>query len=103
MSFRKPITTFGGLILWNNIQQNTYFIIQEHKIGFPAWPYRYRILMRENRMEIASSNDLAEIEMDWRYLEDFAVPQLNEKIDVYGEIKKLDPLNLVIDIIKKFI
>lgn len=31
--------------------------MQEHKVGMPIWPYKYRILMRKNRMEIANSND----------------------------------------------
>jgi len=30
MTFRKPITTLGGLIWWSNINQNGFFIIQEH-------------------------------------------------------------------------
>lgn len=57
MAFRKPISTLGGLTFWNNIKQNEFFIMQEHKVGFPIWPYKYRITMRENRMEIANSND----------------------------------------------
>jgi hypothetical protein len=32
MAFRKPITTLGGLMWWNNIKQNKYFIMQEHKV-----------------------------------------------------------------------
>lgn len=82
MAFRKPITTLGGLAFWNNIKQNEFFIMQEHKIGLPIWPYKYRITMRENRMEIANSNDWEEILMDWKYLEKHAVPQLQDKIDI---------------------
>lgn len=82
MAFRKPITTLGGLIMWNNVKQNKYFIMQEHKIGIPVWPYKYRITMRENRMEIANSNDMEEILIDWEYLKDNAVPQLEEQIDL---------------------
>ncbi len=89
MSFRKPITTFGGLFWWSNIRQNQYFILQEHKVGIPVWPYKYRILLRENRMEIANSNDIPEIEGDWEYLKNHAVPRLNEAIDVHREIVKL--------------
>jgi hypothetical protein len=58
MAFRKPITTLGGLIMWENVRQDEYFILQQHKIGLPVWPYKYRITLRENRMEIANSNDL---------------------------------------------
>ena len=82
MSFRKPITTFGGLIAWKNIKQNEHFIMQQHKVGLPLWPYKYRIMLRENRMEIANSNDFQEIEMDWSYLDDNVVPQLSKKIDL---------------------
>ncbi|WP_227394382.1 hypothetical protein [Jeotgalibacillus aurantiacus] len=81
MAFRKPISTLGGLSWWKNIKQSEHFIMQEHKVGAPLWPYKYRILMRENRMEIANSNDLAEINYDWEYLFDHAVPQFDEKID----------------------
>jgi hypothetical protein len=45
--------------------------------------------MRENRMEIANSNDINEIEMDWRYLDDHAVPQLDNKIDIGSSILKV--------------
>jgi len=82
MAFRKPITTLGGLIWWNNIKQNEFFIIQEHIIGLPVWPYKYRITLRENRMEIANSNDIEEIEMDWKYLQNNIIPQFDEKIDI---------------------
>ena len=89
MAFRKPITTLGGLIMWNNVKQNKYFIMQEHKIGIPVWPYKYRITMRENRMEIANSNDMEEILIDWEYLKDNAVPQLEEQIDLGKVINNL--------------
>lgn len=97
MGFRKPITTFGGLIWWTNIRQNEYFILQEHTVGLPIWPYKYRILMRENRMEIANSNDFKEIDYDWKYLEKHAVLQLDKKIDVFSD---LDLSNFVLEIIK---
>jgi hypothetical protein len=87
MSFRKPITTFGGLIWWKNIRQDKYFLLQEHRTG--TWPYRYRILMRENRMEIANANDKTEIKLDWDYLQEHAVPQLDRKIDVGEVLRKL--------------
>ncbi|MCK8825791.1 hypothetical protein [Fuchsiella alkaliacetigena] len=96
MGFRKPISTLGGLTFWDNIRQNKYFIMQEHKVGFPVWPYKYRILMRENRMEIANSNDYSEIKHDWNYLEDNAVPQLNEKIDWLGDIDFVDIVTKII-------
>ena len=98
MAFRKPITTMGGLTLWKNINQNTYFILQEHKVGVPVWPYKYRIILRENRMEIANSNDITEIEHDWEYLENHAVPQIDQKID-FGTKETLD---FIIKIISKF-
>lgn len=82
MGFRRPITTLGGLFWWDNIRQNDYFIMQEHKVGLPIWAYKYRILMRENRMEIANSNDISEIDKDWDYLKTHAVPRLEEKIDI---------------------
>lgn len=82
MSFRKPITTLGGLMMWENIQQNPHFIMQQHKVGLPIWPYKYRIIMRVNRMEIANANDHKEIAMDWHFLQDNAVPQLDQAIDL---------------------
>lgn len=54
--------------------------MQEHKVGPPVWPYKYRILMRENSIEIANSNDFDEIIYDWKYLENNAVPQLDKKM-----------------------
>lgn len=103
MSFRKPITSLGGLFWWKNIQQNEYFIMQEHKVGIPVWPYKYRITMRENRMEIANSNDFNEIEFDWEYLKKNAVPQIDKKIDSGEIIGNIDFLGLVNGIIKKFL
>ncbi|AFZ12468.1 hypothetical protein Cri9333_1578 [Crinalium epipsammum PCC 9333] len=103
MSFRKPITTAGGLAFWNNIRQNSYFIMQEHKIGFPVWLYKYRILMRENRMEIANSNDISEIEHDWDYLKTHAVPRLDESIDIHKEISKVNFISIVTNVITKYI
>lgn len=84
-SFRKPISTLGGLNFWINIEQNERFVMQEHKIGLPIWPYKYRILMRENRMEIANSNDKTEIDFDWNYLKNNIVPQLDNKLDYRWE------------------
>lgn len=56
--------------------------------------------MRENRMEIANSNDKLEIETDWEYLQHHAVPRLNEKIDLYEKLGNLDSLAIVISVIK---
>lgn len=95
MAFRKPITTLGGLIWWSNIRQNEYFILQQHKVGQPVWPYKYRIIMRENRMEIANSNDLEEINYDWKYLDNRVVPQIDKRIDV-GE-KAVVIVNRILD------
>ena len=89
MAFRKPITTLGGLIWWDNIKQSEYFIMQEHKVGLPIWPYKYRITLRENRMEVANSNDCKEIEMDWEYLKSHIIPQLDQSIDLGEAIIKL--------------
>ena len=61
--------------------------MQQHKVGVPAWPYKYRILMRENRMEIANSNDKTEINYDWNYLENNIIPQLDKKIDWISDVK----------------
>ena len=97
MAFRKPITTLGGLMWWNNIKQNKYFIMQEHKVGMPIWPYKYRILMRENRMEIANSNDFEDIQLDWEYLKTNVVPQIDQKIDI-GE--KIDLIGILSKLIK---
>ena len=91
MAFRKPISTLGGLIFWDNIKQSDYFIMQEHKTG--VWPYKYRITMRENRMEIANSNDPEEIKKDWEYLEKNTVPQLDKKIDIWEVLSKFLPIN----------
>jgi hypothetical protein len=79
MGFRKPISTLGGSNWWSNIQQNERFIIKEHKVGVSVWQYKYRILMRENRMEIAISNDRVEIDYEWNYLETNIIPQLDKK------------------------
>lgn len=103
MSFRKPITTLGGLLWWSNITQNQYFILQEHKVGFPVWPYKYRILMRENRMEIANSNEIFEIKGDWEYLNNHAVPRLNEAIDLHNEMSPINIIPIVIKVIGKCI
>lgn len=62
--------------------------MQEHKVGLPVWPYKYRITMRENRMEIANSNDFEEISFDWEYLSKHAVPQIEDKIDLGKTILK---------------
>lgn len=95
MAFRKPITTLGGLTWWNNIRQSKYFILQEHKVGIPMWPYKYRIILRENRMEIANSNDANEIDMDWEYLQEHVMPQVDQKIDVGAAISSIDWVSLI--------
>lgn len=87
MAFRKPITTLGGTTFWENIRQNERFIMQKHTTGL--WPYSYRILMRENRMEIANSNDRSEINQDWRYLENNVVPQVDQAIDAGKPVKSI--------------
>ncbi|MBD2122682.1 hypothetical protein [Trichocoleus sp. FACHB-262] len=99
MAFRKPITTLGGLMWWQNIKQDMYFLMQEHKVGLPMWPYKYRILLQENRMEIANSNDLQDIELDWEYLQVHAVPQLNQKIDL-GAINPVDTMTVLAGVLK---
>ncbi|SDI79632.1 hypothetical protein SAMN04515654_11520 [Halanaerobium congolense] len=96
MGFRKPVSTLGGLNWWNNIKQNEFFIMQEHKVGVPVWPYKYRILMRSNRMEIANSNDMSEINFDWKYLQNNAVPQLEDKIDWLNDEKIKDIVTKII-------
>ena len=99
MAFRKPITTLGGLIWWKNIEQSEHFILQEHKIGIPIWPYKYRITMRQNRMEIANSNDPEEIRMDWEYLKTNVVPQMDKAIDLGSNVDEL--LALIVEITLK--
>lgn len=101
MSFRKPISTLDGLTWWGNVRQNEYFILQKHKVGKPMWPYKYRIIMRENSMEIANANDYEEIEFDWKYSEKHAVPQLEEKIDWLNKVDFLDVVTKVIMGLKK--
>lgn len=101
MAFRKPITTFGGLMWWKNIRQDKYFIMQEHKVGLPVWPYKYRITLRESRMEIANSNDPTEIDMDWEYLKENVVPQVDQKIDVGNSISNIDWITLINSVVKK--
>lgn len=103
MAFRKPITTLGGLIWWNNIKQNEHFILQEHKVGLPIWPYKYRITLRRNRMEIANSNDPDEIQMDWKFLETNAIPQLNEQIDIGKRISDIDYIEIITKIVKLWV
>jgi hypothetical protein len=95
MTFRKPITSLGGLIWWKIIQQDSYFIMQQHSMGLPVWPYRYRIITRENRMEIANSNDIADIEEDWQYLQTHAVPQIEQKIDVWDKVSSIPIFEIV--------
>ncbi|PLT32088.1 hypothetical protein [Bacillus sp. V5-8f] len=77
MPFRKPVSTQGGLTFWTNIKQDSNFIMQKHKTGL--WPYKYRILMRENSKEIANANDQYTIDLDWEYLQNNAVPRLHEQ------------------------
>ena len=101
MAFRKPITTLGGLIWWKNIRQDSNFILQEHKVGLPAWPYKYRITLRENRMEVANSNDVEEIMHDWDYLQENVIPQLDKKIDVAEALEKVDWSCIISSIAKK--
>lgn len=101
MAFRKPITTLGGLLWWKNIKQSKHFLLQEHKVGLPVWPYKYRIVMRENRMEIANANDPEEIDLDWDYLKDNVVPQMDEMIDVGKAISEIEVVNLINKVIKK--
>ncbi len=101
MAFRKPITTLGGLMWWKNIRQDKYFIMQEHKVGLPVWPYKYRITLRESRMEIANSNDPTEIDMDWEYLKENVVPQVDQKIDVGTSISSIDWISLINSVVKK--
>ena len=96
LAFRKPISTLGGLNWWKNIKQNEHFLLQEHKVGAPVWPYKYRILMRENRMEIANSNDLSEIDYDWDYLKKNAVPQLDYKVDWMNDGKLVELVTNII-------
>jgi len=100
MAFRKPITTLGGTTWWNNIRQNKLFIMQEHKVGLPVWPYKFRIIMRENRMEIANSNDSSEIDYDWKYLETNTIPQIEEKIDIGKMLSEID-INEILKLIDK--
>lgn len=100
MAFRKPITTLGGTTWWNNIRQNELFIMQEHKVGLPVWPYKFRIIMRENRMEIANSNDSSEIDYDWKYLETNTIPQIEEKIDIGKMLSEID-INEILRLIEK--
>lgn len=74
--------------------------MQEHKVGSPLWPYKYRITMRENRMEIANSNDFEEIDMDWNYLENNLVPQIDQKIDL-GSLKEVS--GIILSLITKML
>jgi len=89
MPFRKPVSTMGGLKFWENIEQDTCFVMQKHKTGI--WPYKYRILMRENSKEIANANDLSTIKYDWEYLQNHAVPRINEQgfLDINSIVEKL--------------
>jgi len=81
--------------------------MQEHKSGIKIWPYKYRITMRENRMEISNSNDYSEILSDWEYLEKNVTPQIHEKIDVYKlaseniEFGK-EAVSIILKLLKKF-
>jgi hypothetical protein len=57
-----------------------HFTLHKQKLSHKV--EKSRITLRQNRMEIANSNDLEEIEMDWSYLKNNVVPQLSEKIDL---------------------
>ena len=92
MPFRKPVSTLGGLNFWKNIDQNEYFIMQQHKTGI--WPYSYRILMRTTSKEIANANDIQTIREDWKYLEHNAVPRLNET--GFLEMTRLEDVVMII-------
>lgn len=92
MPFRKPVSTLGGLNFWKNIEQNEHFIMQQHKTGF--WVYSYRILMRSTSKEIANANDIQTIREDWRYLENHAVPRLEET--GFLEISKLEEILMAV-------
>ncbi len=87
---------------WSNIKQDDHFIMQEHKVGLPVWPYKYRISLRENRMEIANSNDREEILRDWDYLQSHAVPQINESIDVGKTLKDIDYVGIVKEVVSVY-
>ena len=39
-------------------------------------------------MEIANSNDYSEIQADWNYLRNHAVPRLNEAIDLHKRLNE---------------
>lgn len=52
--------------------------------------------MRSNRMEIANSNDMSEINFDWKYLQNNAVPQLEDKIDWLNDEKIKDIVTKII-------
>ena len=51
--------------------------------------------MRENRMEIANSNDIVEIEHDWKFLETNAVPQIQHQIDIGKKLCEIDWVELI--------
>ncbi|MCG7602054.1 hypothetical protein MHM84_20130 [Halomonas sp. McH1-25] len=59
--------------------------------------------MRENRMEIANSNDVDEINMDWEYLKDNVVPQIDQKIDIGKMVMDTDLASFVELLLKRFI
>lgn len=52
-------------------------------------------------MEIANSNDPEEIDMDWEYLKENIVPQLDKKIDIGDAISSIDWVELINAGIKK--
>lgn len=99
MSFREvAVPSQGGHVFWRLLKQDKLFLLQEHKIPW-LWPHRYRILMRANRREIANAGSREEIEADWEYLEERAVPEMmrmakhprDQGRELFDKLKEIDP------------
>eukprot|EP01119_Soliformovum_irregulare_P011227 TRINITY_DN2796_c0_g1_i2.p1 TRINITY_DN2796_c0_g1~~TRINITY_DN2796_c0_g1_i2.p1 ORF type:complete len:694 (-),score=199.01 TRINITY_DN2796_c0_g1_i2:38-2119(-) len=73
----SPEATLGGKTFWKIIQQDTLFVIQEHKTGPPVWwASPFRILIRCNNYVVAQASSLDEIERDWKFIQE-NISQIN--------------------------
>lgn len=66
----NPGATLGGKTFWKTLQQDPFFILQEHKFGPPFWwGSPFRILIKCNSFVIAQAASQEEIEEDWKNIQ----------------------------------
>jgi serine/threonine protein kinase len=59
-----PSATLGGLVWWNILEQDQYFVVQQHKIGPPIWNPPFRILLKCNNHIVAEAKSKEELDKD---------------------------------------